>query len=399
MLPMEKKPKEYKKKLRMKMRELPHLSSRIFNRPLLIEPDKAEIILGVFLSKLDGAEMSAGSKRNDSGRFQIVGSTAIIPVHGTLVNRGLTMGPVSGSTSYEYIERSVKEAVEDTRIQNIVFDVDSPGGEADGAFDLSDFIYEQRQKKKMVAFVDGLCASAAYAVASAAHEIHVTKTSIVGSIGVIAIHADYTKQNEKKGVKVTVIKQGTRKAELNPFEELSDVAKTKMEEQVSSLYADFVSLVSRNRGIAEQTIKDTESQVYTGAESISLGLSNKIVRRTMFMDSVSSVDNKQTITTLKESTMPNNENVEQKPSAVENTVDVKASMMKIINLCNLSGFPEKAASFLSENKTEEEVTSILMKAQEEKDRSYPVNNSQNFSQENGLLKACQRIAANRLKTN
>ena len=67
----------------------------------------------------------------------------------------------------------------------ILFDIDSPGGVADGAFDLTDEIFAARgQGKPIWAMANSLAASAAYAIASAADVVLLPRLAQVGSIGV-----------------------------------------------------------------------------------------------------------------------------------------------------------------------------------------------------------------------
>ncbi|TOL42864.1 serine peptidase, partial [Vibrio parahaemolyticus] len=70
----------------------------------------------------------------------------------------------------------------------ICLDIDSPGGEVAGCFDLVDLIYELRGKKPIYAILSENAYSAAYAIASAADKIYVPRTGGVGSVGVIVIH-------------------------------------------------------------------------------------------------------------------------------------------------------------------------------------------------------------------
>jgi ClpP class serine protease len=83
-----------------------------------------------------------------------------------------------------------KQAVRDPNVTSIVFDVDSPGGMVDGGQELSDTSYAARGKKYMVSVANATMGSAAYWIGSAAHEIAVTPSGQVGSIGVFTAHED-----------------------------------------------------------------------------------------------------------------------------------------------------------------------------------------------------------------
>lgn len=95
-----------------------------------------------------------------------------------------------GTTSYEDIFSAISEAIEDEKVEKILLDVDSPGGEVGGLFDLVDFIFNARNQKPIYSFANDCACSAAYAIASATNRIFINRTSCVGSIGVIATHLD-----------------------------------------------------------------------------------------------------------------------------------------------------------------------------------------------------------------
>ncbi len=88
----------------------------------------------------------------------------------------------------------------DFNIDTIVLDVDSPGGNYYGTPETSSKIRAARDSKPIIAVANSLAASAAYWIASAADEIVVTPSGDVGSIGVLAVHTDFSAANEKIGV-------------------------------------------------------------------------------------------------------------------------------------------------------------------------------------------------------
>ncbi|MGL9779375.1 MAG: S49 family peptidase, partial [Wolbachia sp.] len=78
----------------------------------------------------------------------------IIPIHGILTKNSEAFDDVLGMTSYEKIREEIEEALIDEEVETIILDIDSPGGEVNGLFDLSDFIYEARTLKKIVAIAN-----------------------------------------------------------------------------------------------------------------------------------------------------------------------------------------------------------------------------------------------------
>ena len=166
--------------------------------------------------------------------------------------------------------------VRDPRILGILLDVDSPGGEVGGLFDLADEIYGARAEKPCMAIADDDAFSAAYAIASSAQRLFVTRTGGVGSVGVIALHLDQSGFDEKVGRKYTAIYAGARKNDFNPHEALSGSAKDELQSEIDRLYDMFVGTVARNREMKPALVRNTEAGLYYAEKAISAGFADQV---------------------------------------------------------------------------------------------------------------------------
>lgn len=265
---------------------LPHLAQKLFNTPLAIHPQKAEVIVLSLTERLgitqirsammeDDDEYFSRKARKDRG-YDVLEGIAIIPVYGTLVQKLGTLRPYSGMTGYDGIRRVFLTAINDPEVKGICLDIDSPGGEVAGCFDLVDLIYAERGKKPIHAILSENAFSAAYAIASAADKIYVPRTGGVGSVGVIVIHCDWSQRIKDDGLKVSIITYGNRKAESNPYVALSDEAKAAIQHDVDEMGRLFVSTVSRNRGLSETVIRNTQAACYLAAEGVQMGLADVV---------------------------------------------------------------------------------------------------------------------------
>ncbi|MBT0366200.1 S49 family peptidase [Morganella morganii subsp. morganii] len=265
---------------------LPHLAQKLFNTPLAIHPQKAEVIVSSLTERLgitqirsammeDDDEYFSRKARKDSG-YDVLEGIAIIPVYGTLVQKLGTLRPYSGMTGYDGIRRVFLTAVNDPEVKGICLDIDSPGGEVAGCFDLVDLIYAERGKKPIHAILSENAFSAAYAIASSADKIYVPRTGGVGSVGVIVIHCDWSQRIKDDGLKVSIITYGNRKAESNPYVSLSDEAKEAIQHDVDEMGRLFVSTVSRNRGLSETVVRNTQAACYLAAEGVQMGLADVV---------------------------------------------------------------------------------------------------------------------------
>jgi signal peptide peptidase SppA len=272
--------------------QLLHLADRLLNTPLLLHPAKAEIILGVlsgrigidaglFDGNVPGASRFVGSQRRESGSRALTrasGGVAIVPVLDTLVNRGAWLDSRSGMTSYEGIAAQIRDAGSDPDVRSILLDISSPGGEASGMAGLADLIRSVRQTKPVTALVNDMAASAAYGIASAANEIVISPTSMVGSIGVVMLHADRSGELAAQGVKPTLIFAGSHKVDGNPFEPLSDAVRADLQASVDAHYQQFLEVVAAGRGnrLTADMARATEARTFIGAEAVALGLADRI---------------------------------------------------------------------------------------------------------------------------
>jgi len=145
-------------------------------------------------------------------------------------------------------------------------------------FDLADRLTSLRGSagKPLWAVASESATSAAYAIASTAERIYVTRTGEVGSIGVVAAHVDQSGADGKAGLAWTFIHAGARKLDGNPHEPLSDPARTAIQEDVDALYDQLVDLVARNRSLAPEAVRGTEAAIYRGRAGTALGLADRV---------------------------------------------------------------------------------------------------------------------------
>ena len=201
---------------------LPHLASRLYGTPLLLARTKLDIILAVLGSRIGWTEPQAAlalpqARASPTANTLTGPGIAVIPVHGSLVRRSMAMDAQSGLTSYPDIASLLDAAVTDPGINGILLDIDSPGGEAGGVFDLARRVREIDAIKPVWALASDGAYSAAYAIASAASRVYVTQTGGVGSIGVIAMHVDQSARDAQEGYRFTAVTAGDLKNERTPI--------------------------------------------------------------------------------------------------------------------------------------------------------------------------------------
>lgn len=276
--------------------DFPHLAQRLFNVPLAIREEKAEIIMAALAQRLgigqfvrsDGAVMSFDDDDDYLGSEDAVESprgytlvpgtgVAVIQIYGTLVQKLGSLRPYSGMTGYNGIRQNLLTALADKKVEAIMLDIDSPGGEVAGCFDLADTIYTSRSRKPIWAVLSENAFSAAYALASSTQKVIVPRTGGTGSIGVICLHVDFSTALKKAGVAVTVLKYGEHKDDGAEFAPLSDEVYKRAMIDINTMGAMFDNLVARNRGMSAKRVKSYQASVFMGASGVDVGLADSVM--------------------------------------------------------------------------------------------------------------------------
>lgn len=207
--------------------------------------------------------------------FAFANGIAVIPVHGSLINRFTrSWGFVTG---YNFIQNQLRAALDDGDVKAIIFDCNSPGGEVNGLFETADEIYLSRGQKPLVAMIDTASYSACYAIASSCDRIILTPSGGVGSIGAMCMHVSYEKMLDEAGIKVTPIYSGTHKVDGTPYKDLPESVRAEIQVAVDASRGTFVSLVARNRAMEEQVIFATEAACYRATEALEMGLVDDVM--------------------------------------------------------------------------------------------------------------------------
>ncbi len=262
------------------MTDLPHIASRVFGTPLLIARAKLEVILGVLAPRFAGGALEPPDPETDPPPLTsvTVEKIAVVSVIGTLVSRSGYLDAASGLRAYGDIAEAIAAAMDDASVRGVILDVDSPGGEVGGLFDLVEQIraIKATSDKPLWAVANESALSAAYAIASAADRLYVTRTGEVGSIGVVAVHVDESGADAKAGLAWTFVFAGDRKIDGNAHEPLSERARATIQADVDRLYAEFCALVAADRGISREAARATNAAIYRGELALRAGLADRV---------------------------------------------------------------------------------------------------------------------------
>lgn len=274
-----------------------HLATGLFNTPIALLPAAAPLALQLlehaFGLRADGGAASDtgageewGTPRSRGAErdrpYDVVAGVAVIPVKGICLQRLpgwlWCYSDMFGVAGYDKIRFQLMHALDDPEIDAIAFDVDSPGGEVAGCFDLVDTIYGARGIKPIAAILGENAFSAAYGLASAVDpgRFWVPRTGGTGSIGVIYEHLSIADWLAKTGITPTLITDGDFKGEGSEMLQLSDGARDRLQADVSEVGALFRETVARNRGMKASAVKATQAGTFLGAKGVEIGLADAV---------------------------------------------------------------------------------------------------------------------------
>jgi ClpP class serine protease len=259
--------------LRTAVRSVP-LTSRLVaqhapNRPLCLAP----MALGGGVSL---AAEDPGTKPDGAG------DVAIVAILGPLAQRaqiGLCDAYLDG---YDAITARVSAALETVGVSAVLLVIDSPGGDVAGLEEAITRIKTKREapaiRKPIFAYVDELCASAAYWLASGICDggIFVPPSGAVGSIGAMAVHVDESGALAQAGIKPTIIASPAGKAATNGYEPLSKTGRARIQELVSATSDRFVAAVAKARDLKPAAVAALNADMRTGADAVRAGLADGV---------------------------------------------------------------------------------------------------------------------------
>lgn len=262
------------------MMNYPHLASRLFNTPLLIHPGKLDAIVAGLSGRFGvmpapSAYVTPTSTREPGGYQALDNGVAVLDVFGALVHRGRMQADSSYIQGYDGLARQLETALRDPAVRAILLNIDSPGGEVSGAFQLAGQIHEARAVKPIAAVASDLAASAGYLIASAADTVSVTPTGVVGSIGVATCHIDMSKALNAMGMAVTCLYAGAHKIDGNPYQPLPPDVAAQIQADVDYYYALFLSTVAAHRPATDiAALRATEARTYIGEQAVAVQLAD-----------------------------------------------------------------------------------------------------------------------------
>lgn len=259
------------------------LIQAFYASPWAITPEKFHAMETFLALKASGGdvpdeEVVAIVAAKPHAPVQRVGRVAIVPVMGVIAQRMGLIEKASGGVSTEQISATLDTLAADRQVRSILMVHDSPGGSVFNVPELAAKIRAVKAEKKVVALADSVSASASYWLAAQASEVYVSPSSQVGSIGVLAAHADLSKWEEMQGIKTTLVTSAPHKVEHAQTLPLSEEARAELQSKVDHYHEMFVRDVAKGRGVTEGRVNADfgQGRMVTAKDAVARGMADGV---------------------------------------------------------------------------------------------------------------------------
>lgn len=350
------------------------LLQSLHNTPHLVTSDYLDFVTS-FLSKREGVQMALGdSKVGNEPRTVLTmdGKTAIMTIDGplTTVRHTAMCGP--SPMSYKQM-LSDAEIVIPSGIKTLVLDMNTPGGQAYQMMESSRRLRQMADDNgvKIIAYVNGMAASAGYGIAAVAHEIVMNPEAQVGSVGVVVRLMDTSKAMENAGYKPIFVFAGKSKIPYDANGTFSESFISEIQSSVDELYVKFTSHVAAHRNMSVEDVINTDAKMFNADKAVELGLADKIMEEYQFLQYVGIVETKG-----KEMSIADNVDTKPIETSVEQFTEQLSTMQSTIEtlqqdiaekVSGMEGLTTQVASLVTENTSlREQLSAFIVKAEQEK---------------------------------
>ncbi|MGI3049960.1 S49 family peptidase [Vibrio alginolyticus] len=265
-----------------------YLSKAVLQKPQLCSLSFFETIAEVIENKearqlaLSGEALSSPNPLKEKLEQQGVG---VLDVSGVLTAKPTPFQALCGGTNYSDLITNMQKLA-DSGKKKVVLNISSGGGEAFNCF----YCAKQLRKIadtngiKLTAWIDGESCSAAYALASSAHNIIADPESYsIGSVGVVIKLQNDSKALEQQGISRSFVYVGSKKIPYAADGSFKQEFLDDLQESVNTTYQKFVEHVANYRPLSKQQIIDTQAAVYSADKALSLKLVDKLLTQEEFL--------------------------------------------------------------------------------------------------------------------
>lgn len=219
---------------------------------------------------------------NNNEPVSVQDRVAVIDIEGTIMSGSASesiFGQTSGVTSGSIMQQ-IREAAADDSVKALVLRIDSGGGSATAAEEISRELkrFKEETKKPVVATIGNTGASAAYWIAACVSDkVYANATTLTGSIGVYMPYMNTEELYKKIGITSEKIKSGPYKDIMSNDRPMTPEEKAILQGIVNEIYENFINTVATGRKMEAGKVRAlADGRIYTGLQAKNVGLVDEI---------------------------------------------------------------------------------------------------------------------------
>jgi len=332
---------------------------------------------------MEAVERFRSHQAEDAFDVSIRNGVAIIPIHGPIFPRASLFTMVSGATSIDVLARDLQQMVQREDVRAIMLHIDSPGGAVTDVDEMAGIIADVARQKRVVSYINGTAASAAYWLATAATEIVSTRTGAVGGIGVVATVPKQQEPNEQGMMDFDIVSSNAPDKRPDPE---TNAGRQAILDRIDPIERTFVETVATNRGVSVDTVRQDFGQgnVIDGQSAVDLRMVDRLgtyegvlneLQQVQFptTGAAASVAHSQPQTSMEdqmsdevEGTAEAQTSANERPDTAPQTAShqpepatAAAPADQVVERCNNAGFPQLAPGLIRQGATMEAVQQRL----------------------------------------
>lgn len=225
----------------------------------------------------DSVALRLGQPLEGTRSATVRDGVAIIAIDGPIFPKADLLTEMSGATALSRVGADLQSAFDNPAVNSILLDIDSPGGAVSGVADIAASVRAMRGgAKPIIAFTQGMAASAAYWIASATDAIVMAPAAEVGSIGVVAL-AEHQVEPDRDGYRQREIVSSNAPSKRPDVG--SDDGVSEIRARLDDIEQVFIADVAVGRGVNAATVRDTFGRggMVGGPDAIMLGMADRIM--------------------------------------------------------------------------------------------------------------------------
>jgi protease-4 len=188
----------------------------------------------------------------------------------------------TGMISINKVRDDFRKIKQNKEIKNVVFQLNTPGGEVFASKVLGDLILDltkHLKQEQSVFYFNEVSASGGLMAAYTNNQNYIVASphGETGSIGVLIALNNFTELSEKVGFEQIVFESGDLKGVGNPFQALSQTQRNYIQEMLNNEFNAFKNVVEKGRGLSSQEVDVLATgEVFANPEAKEKGLIDEI---------------------------------------------------------------------------------------------------------------------------